>query len=318
MRYDINNAIDCNDVLPTIGKSMKGKAMQVFGGIDAGGTTFKCGLSDASGNLIEKTRVPVSTPQETLAGCVAFFRSAGAGRDLKALGLASFGPIDVDPASQGYGTILTTPKPGWTGTNLKQYFSAALGVAIRVDTDVNGALLAELVLGAGVGAASAAYITVGTGIGAGVFLNGDFAGRPLHPEFGHIPVRRNARDTAFAGTCPFHGDCLEGLASVTAMRARWGGPEALGADHEAWPIAADYLAQACRVLTLTLRLDRIIIGGGLSLAPHFISLVRTAYDEQLAGYLGKQAPPGSDLIHRPVLGDDAGLMGAILLALKAR
>ncbi|WP_291037787.1 ROK family protein [Hyphomonas sp.] len=290
----------------------------VYGGIDAGGTTFKCGLADSSGNLIEKTRVPVSSPAETLAGCAEFFRSAGAGYDLKGLGLASFGPLDVDPGSPDYGMLLKTPKAGWSGAHLRRYFTEALGVDVCVDTDVNGALLAERSLGAAAGTVSAAYITVGTGIGAGIFINGEFAGRPCHPEFGHIPVRRHPRDTRFEGVCPFHGDCLEGVASVSAVRARWGDPEAMSPDHEGWMIVADYLAQACRVLTLTLRLERIIIGGGLSLAPNLIALVRSAYDAQMASYLGENAPSGAQLIDRPLLGDDAGLMGAVLLARNHR
>lgn len=290
----------------------------VFGGIDAGGTTFKCGLADSAGMLVEKARVPVSSPAETLAGCADFFRSAASGCELQALGLASFGPLDVDPASTGYGRLLKTPKTGWSGTHLREYFAGALDVPVWVDSDVNGALLAERTRGAAVGASSAAYITVGTGIGAGIFVNGEFAGRPGHPEFGHIPVRRHLRDIGFEGVCPFHGDCLEGVASVSAMRARWGDPEAMSPDHEGWTIVADYLAQACRVLTLSLRLDRIIIGGGLSLAPHLISQVRTAYDQQMAGYLGDGAPSGSRLIARPSLGDDAGLIGAVLLAMHGR
>jgi fructokinase len=297
---------------------MKSERRLVFGGIDAGGTTFKCGLADANGNLIEKVRVPVSSPAETLAGCAAFFRSAASGCELKALGLASFGPLDVDPVSPDYGRLLKTPKAGWSGTHLRQYFASALDVPVWVDSDVNGALLAERTRGAAAGAAGAAYITVGTGIGAGIFINGEFAGRPGHPEFGHIPVRRHPHDIGFEGVCPFHGDCLEGVASVSAMRARWGDPEAMPPEHEGWTIIADYLAQACRVLTLTLRLDRIIIGGGLSLAPNLMSQVRSAYDRQMAGYLSETAPPGSQLIDRPLLGDDAGLMGAVLLAIHGR
>ena len=297
---------------------MKSERRVVFGGIDAGGTTFKCGLADATGNLIQKTRIPVSSPAETLAGCAEFFRSAASGCELKALGLASFGPLDVDPGSPDYGMLLTTPKAGWSGTQLRQYFARALDVPVWVDSDVNGALLAERTRGAASGAASAAYITVGTGIGAGIFINGEFAGRPSHPEFGHIPVKRHPRDIGFEGVCPFHGDCLEGVASVSAMRARWGDPETMPPDHEGWKIVADYLAQACRVLTLTLRLERIIIGGGLSLAPNLIPLVRSAYDAQMASYLGENAAAGALLIDRPLLGDDAGLIGSLLLATNGR
>jgi len=289
----------------------------LFGGIDAGGTTFKCGVSDAAGNLLEKQRVAVTTPEQTLVNCAAFFRDASRERGLNSLGIASFGPIDVDPASPGYGAILKTPKPGWSGTDLRAFFEDALGIRPVVDTDVNGALLAEMTRGAAKGKGSAAYITVGTGIGAGIHVNGSFAGRPAHPEFGHVPMRRHEEDQRFEGVCPFHGDCLEGLASVTAIRARWGEPAELPANHPAWSITADYLAQACRILTLTLRLEKIILGGGLMLAPHLLGLVRRAYDAQIADYLGAQSIPGAALIDTPRLGDDAGLIGALLLARKS-
>lgn len=230
------------------------------------------------------------------------------------MGIASFGPIDIDRTSKTYGTILATPKPNWAGTDLRGFFSDALATETIVDTDVNGALLAEMTTGAAQGASSAVYMTIGTGIGAGIYLNGHFAGQPTHPEFGHIPMNRHPDDTSFAGICPFHGDCLEGLASVTALRARWGEPKDLPPDHQGWVIAADYLAQACRVLTLTLRVERIILGGGLMLAPHLLDMVRSAYDRQMANYLGDRTIAGRTLIDRPALGDDAGLCGALLLA----
>lgn len=289
----------------------------VFGGIDAGGTTFKCGVSNAAGNLLITRRIAATTPQETLAGCADFFRSVGGVAGLRALGIASFGPVDIDPASGAYGTILQTPKPGWSMTDLRRFFAEVLNIDAVVDSDVNGALLAELTDGAGRGASSAAFITAGTGIGAGIYLDGAFAARPAHPEFGHIPVRRHPEDAGFPGVCPFHGDCLEGVASAPAVRARWGDPEKLPAGHTAWLIIADYIAQACCVLTLTLRLDRIIIGGGLMLAPQLLGLVQSSFDSQMAGYLGNSAIPGRDLIARAGLGDDAGLLGAILLATQS-
>ena len=290
---------------------------QFLGGIDAGGTTFKCGIVDEAGTFIDKLRVPVTTPEETLQSCSEFFQAAARHSPLRALGIASFGPIDVDPMSEGYGTILTTPKPNWSGRNLKIHFERTLDVQTVVDTDVNGALLAEMTFGAAKGAGSAAYITIGTGIGAGIYANGGFLGRPSHPEFGHIPLRRHSEDRDFEGVCPFHGDCLEGLASVTAMRARWGEPKLLSPEHAGWLIMAHYLAQACRVLTLTLRLDKIVLGGGLMLAPHLLKLVQEDYDQQMAGYLGQQEISGAKLIATPALGDDAGLIGALHLARQA-
>lgn len=288
-------------------------------GIDAGGTTFKCALADALGQVLARRRVSVTTPQETLADCTAFFREALGEDTLSGFGLASFGPLDVDPASPTHGHILQTPKPGWAGTDLKGLFGAIFGAPVAIDTDVNGAMLAELThkQGAAKGCTSAAYVTIGTGIGAGVFAAGTMLGRPSHPEFGHIAVRRHAADAMFSGVCPFHGDCLEGMASATAIRARWGEPSDMAHDHPGWAVIADYLAQACRSLTLTLRPQRIVLGGGVMLAPHLIGQVRAAYRLQMAGYLGPREPDEADLIVTPGLGDDAGLCGALELARRA-
>ncbi|HIG23329.1 MAG TPA: ROK family protein [Henriciella marina] len=283
----------------------------LHGGIDAGGTTFKCGLADASGNLINTHRVQVTTPEETLAAAAGWFASNARSGSLKTFGIASFGPIDVDSRSASYGTITGSAKPGWSGMNLRGHFADALGLPVTVDTDVNGALLAEMILGAALDCSSAAYVTVGTGIGAGLFANGGFLGRPSHPEFGHIALRRHPSDGDFKSVCPFHDDCLEGLASVRAIRARANAPEDLPADHPVWDIAADYLAQAARTLTLSFRPERIILGGGLMLAPHLISRIHKAFDQQMGGYL--EHVPSSELITTPGLGDNAGLIGAILL-----
>ena len=283
----------------------------LHGGIDAGGTTFKCGLVDASGALVAAHRVPVTTPEETLAAAARWFTEHSGPGTLATFGIASFGPIDIDPRSARYGTITGSAKPGWSGTNLRAHFAETLSLPVTVDTDVNGALLAEMKQGAAKGCASAAYVTVGTGIGAGLFANGGFLGRPSHPEFGHIALRRHPVDGDFESVCPFHDDCLEGLASVRASRARAGAPEELPADHPVWDIAADYLTQAVRALTLTFRPERIILGGGLMLAPHLIFRIRKSFDQQMSGYL--EHAPSSELITTPGLGDDAGLIGAILL-----
>ena len=284
------------------------------GGIDAGGTTFKCGLANADGTLVETRRIPVTTPDETITACLDWFTPHARSGALQSFGIASFGPIDIDPASSAYGTIIGSAKQGWSGTNLHARFSDALGLPVAIDTDVNGALLAEMTSGAARDCTSAAYVTIGTGIGAGIFANGGFLGRPSHPEFGHIALRRHPADHAFESVCPFHPDCLEGLASVRAIRARAGDPENLSSEHPVWDIAADYLAQAARTLTLTLRPQRIVLGGGLMLAPHLIARARAAYDRQMGDYLG--SAPSGELITTPGLGDDAGLIGAILLGQK--
>ena len=288
----------------------------VIGGIDAGGTTFKCALATPTGEIRARARVAVSTPEQTLSGVRDFFRGALAaqGAKMAALGVASFGPVDIDPTSAHYGTILDTPKPGWSRFNLRESLQTALQVPVFLDTDVNGALRAEMTWGAAQGCKSVAYITVGTGIGAGIYSNGRFLGQPSHPEFGHIRVKRHPADTGFAGTCSFHGDCLEGLASAKAITARFGDPASLRAHHPMWEMEAYYLAQACLALVLTARVERIILGGGILLANGLIEKVRAAYDMLQNGYVQDHAT--ADLIMTPGLGDDAGLKGGILLGLK--
>lgn len=294
---------------------MGGKSYR--GGIDAGGTTFKCGVADPNGVLVQQCRVRVTTPDETIAGCRDFFRPLVESGRLSSFGIASFGPVDVDPNSRNYGTILSTPKPGWSHTNLKTAFESEVQIPVHVDTDVNGALLAERTWGAAQHANSSAYITVGTGIGAGIFVNGDFLGRPFHPEFGHIPLRRNEQDLSFECICPFHTDCLEGLVSAKAVETRIGDPMQADEADPVWEIAADYLAQACRTLYLTARPERIILGGGLMLAPRLLSRVQASFAEQMAGYLETSLQQSKRLICTPALGDNAGLMGAVLIGERA-
>ncbi len=295
---------------------MNNDTTALIAGIDAGGTTFKCGLAGPDGTLVAETRIATTAPAPTLLACADFFISelASRGAVLGALGIAAFGPLDVDPASDTYGTILKTPKPGWSGTDLRRSFSAALKVPVALDTDVNAALAAEMKWGAAQGTSSAAYVTVGTGIGAGMFAAGQFIGKPRHPEFGHIRVKRHDKDTDFPGTCPLHGDCLEGLASAPAFTRRFGPPQDLAASHPGWDILAYYLAQASLNLSLSLRPERIILGGGLMLAPHLLAMIRDQYETLMNGYFGESASDIETLITRPSLGDQAGLMGGIYLA----
>lgn len=291
----------------------------LIAGIDAGGTTFKCAVAAPDGRLLATLRVPVSTPEATIGACIDFFRweLKERGAKLGVLGIASFGPIDVDPASPDYGTLFATPKPGWAGTRLSSRFFTALGVPVILDTDVNGALAAEVDRGAARGLSSAAYITVGTGIGASLWTSGTFIGKPSHPEFGHIRVERHPADREFAGVCSFHGDCLEGLASAPAIARRFGPPETLPADHMVWEIEAFYLAQACAVLFYTGRPQRILLGGGVMQAEGLVPKVRAAFGRLLNGYLGLTDGDIEALIQRPALGDDAGLFGAVTLARQA-
>lgn len=287
-------------------------------GIDGGGTTFKCALADANAAIVASARIPVSTPPETVAGCVALLRNEASriGLPIRGLGLACFGPLNLDPSSKDFGALRSTPKLGWSGFNLREAFQEGLGVPVAIDTDVNGALAAEMAWGAGRGAASAAYITVGTGIGAGLFVNGTFVGRPSHPEFGHIRVEKHRSD-GYDGCCVYHGACLEGMASAPALHARFGDPARLDGRHPAWDMEAFYLAQGCMALSLCCRLERIILGGGVMLAEGLLERVRTHYLRLLNGYLEADEAEAERLIVRAGLGDDAGMLGGVRLALNA-
>lgn len=289
---------------------------RLIGGIDAGGTTFKLGVADSSGALLEKARVPTTSPEETIKAAAASLTKVAhaAGGEIVALGVASFGPVDVDPASLNYGRLLRTPKAGWSGAPLRQALSAALGVPVILDTDVNAALLAEITAGAAQGADRAAYVTIGTGVGVGVRINGEFAGRPFHPELGHIRVERHLDDAGFEGRCSVHGECLEGLLSAPALVSRYGELESHPPDHSCWQIAGFYLAQLCLMLSLGWRLERIVLGGGVMNAEALLVQCRRHYGAFMRDYIsGVESDPG-ELIARAALGDDAGLTGAVILA----
>ena len=283
--------------------------------IDAGGTTFKCAIIDDKKTIIASKRVSTTSPLNTIEGCVRFFKDQEvAGRSFERVGIAAFGPLDINPSSPNYGSIMETPKSGWSNFNLKLAIETALKKRVDIDTDVNAALLAEKEWGVAKGCDSAAYVTIGTGIGAGLFANGGLLGKPFHPEFGHIRIKRHTEDKAFDGVCSFHSDCLEGLASATALTKRCGNPLNLPQSHIGWEIEAYYLAQACLTLYLTNRPQRIILGGGLMLAPHLIDNVRAQFDSLLGGYLEQSQTDIEMLIVRPELGDDAGLYGGAYLA----
>ena len=290
-----------------------------IGGIDAGGTTFKCGLKQVGGDWVARRRIPTARPEETVAACTEFFRNAmgdlgASSSSLVALGVASFGPLNLDAGSQDYGSLLGTPKPHWSGFPIRQAFEEALDIKVCIDTDVNAALMAEMADGTARDVANAAYVTIGTGIGAGLSSGGQIVGRPRHPEFGHIPVSRAKGDGEFGGTCAYHATCLEGMASVTALKARFGDPVEWSADHAGWIIAADYLAQACRIIFLTTCAEKIILGGGFMTSQHILTHIHQSFVEQMAGYLSITSDDAKCLIVTPHLGDDAGLHGAILLS----
>lgn len=289
-------------------------AQRLIGAIEAGGTKFVVALAGEAGQVLERTRIATARPEETLPQVRAFLEQASAayGR-LSAIGIASFGPIDIDPESPACGTFLATPKPGWSGIRFHDAL-AGFGVPLAVDTDVNGAALGEWLAGAGRGCGTVAYTTVGTGIGTGIVRHGQPLGGFSHYECGHIYPRRNPEHDSFGGICPFHGDCLEGLASGPAIMNRWGSSlDRL--DQAASHLIAGYLAQLAATLVLMHMPDRLIFGGGVMKAPGLVEALRSETERLLGGYIrsGKLDKSLRGYIVTPGLGDDAGLSGAIEL-----
>ncbi|KYC61126.1 MULTISPECIES: ROK family protein [Heyndrickxia] len=284
----------------------------LFGGIEAGGTKFVCAVGDENGNIQERVEFLTRDPGDTMKDVTEFFSRF----EVKALGIASFGPIDVNPASETYGYITTTPKTAWQNYPIKQTIEKALGVPAGFTTDVNGAALGESVLGAAKGLDSCLYITVGTGIGAGAVVKGNLLEGWSHPEMGHILVRRHP-DDHYEGACPYHHDCLEGLAAGPAIEARWGqkGKE-LSDRPEVWEMEADYLAQALMQYVLIVSPKKIIMGGGVMHQQQLFPLIYKRLDELINGYI-KLPEPLSEYITSPGLGNDAGITGAILLGKQA-
>ncbi len=285
--------------------------------IEAGGTKFLCALASGPDDVRACERIPTTTPEETLGRVVAFFqREATAlpvGETIAAWGVATFGPAGVQPGAADYGFITTTPKPGWRHTDVLGALRAAFDVPAGFDTDVNGAAVAEWKWGAGQGRRAVLYLTVGTGIGGGLCLDGRPLGGLSHPEMGHVWVPRSpVEKEAFAGACPFHGDCLEGLASGPALAARWGVPaETLPEDHPAWALQTEYLARALCGFIYTLSPEVIVLGGGVGARATLLPSLRQRVAALVNGYTPLPAivPPG--------LGDRAGVLGATALGLAA-
>lgn len=284
-----------------------------FGGIEAGGTHWTCAVGDGGEELLRVESFLTGGPQETIARAVEFF---GDSPDLEALGVGSFGPVDVRRSSPDWGTITTTPKPGWAHTDVVSTLDRALAVPIAFDTDVNAAAIGEWRWGAARGLQTFVYVTVGTGIGGGVIANGSPLHGLLHPELGHIRVPHDLARDPFPGVCPYHGDCLEGLASGNALRERWGRPgEELTAAH-VWELEAEYLALALVNVVLVLSPERIILGGGVSRAPGLVTRVGARLRELLADYvdLPQLRSEIGEYLVSPALGLRAGVVGAIELA----
>ena len=290
--------------------------MSVFGAIEAGGTKFVCGIGTGPTDL-ETIRIPTTSPDETVAASAAFFRER--------CGIGSFGPVDLDPGSPSFGHITSSPKLAWQNYDLAGAVARALNVTVGFDTDVNAAALGEARWGAAQGLTDFLYLTVGTGIGGGAIVNGRVLHGLMHPEMGHIRVPHDLAADPYSGCCPYHGDCLEGLASGPAIEARWGGPARdLPPDHAAWRLEAHYLALALAGWVCTLSPQRIVLGGGVMEQPHLFETIRRELARLLNGYIrvselaegldGYVVPPqlGAD-VRRDVPGDAGGVLGTARL-----
>lgn len=295
-------------------------AGELVGGIEAGGTKFVCAVGTGPDDIRAEVRFPTTTPVETIGRAVAFFREQGRAEPLRAVGIAAFGPLDPGRGSPTFGHITTTPKPGWANTDLAGAVVEALGVPIGFDTDVNGAGLGEWRWGAAQGLDTFVYLTIGTGIGGGGMVNGKLMHGLIHPEMGHIRIPHDWSADPFAGRCPYHGDCLEGMASGPAIGDRWGrAADELPSDHPAWELEAGYLAAALHTFICTLSPQRIILGGGVMQQPHLFPLVRRKVQASLDGYV--QTPAILSEIEQyivpPGLGSQAGVLGAFALGQRA-
>ncbi len=295
-------------------------AQQLIGAIEAGGTKFVVALARPDGTILAEARIPTETPVTCFPAMAEFFRAAAAKHGkIAAFGVASFGPIDIDPASPAYGTFTTTPKPGWSGARFQDALGE-FGAKIVVDTDVNGAALGEWESGAGRGCTTLAYTTIGTGMGVGVLRDGTSLMGFSHYEGGHIGVAHDRAADPYAGFCPFHGDCLEGLAAGPSIKARWGQSLSdLGSPPDRIALIADYIAQLAVNLVLLHMPDRMIFGGGVMKTPGLVEALRAATERRLAGYIkAPQLDPGLvKYIVTPGLGDEAGITGAIALGRRA-
>lgn len=286
----------------------------LFGCIEAGGTKFVVGLASGPDDIVETARFETTIPEETIPAAIDWLKQASARHGpVAAIGIASFGPVELDRDAANWGYITKTTKPYWSHSDFAGRVGRALGVPVGFDTDVNGAALAEARWGAAQGQRVSIYVTIGTGIGGGAIIEGKPLHGLSHPEMGHIRLARHPDDLDFAGTCPFHGDCLEGLANGPAIKARWGASlSELAPDHRGHAIIAWYLAQFVVTLQSIMEPGRIILGGGVMATPGLLDRVRVQATQLGSAYFrGKP----DDIVVAPGLGDRAGLVGGLALAM---
>ncbi|MEL6355119.1 MAG: ROK family protein [Cyanobacteria bacterium J06627_28] len=295
--------------------------MTLLGGVEAGGTKFVCAVGTSPDDLRAVVRIPTTTPEETLPQVIDFFRQQAAKEgELDAVGIGAFGPVDVRENSSTFGWFLDTPKPGWQQVEFAGVIKRELGVSVGFDTDVNGAALGEHRWGNAKGLETFIYLTVGTGIGGGGLVGGKPIHGLLHPEMGHILIPHDLSADPFPGCCPFHKDCLEGLASGFAMEKRWEQKGiSLPEDHPAWALEANYLATGLVNFILMLSPERIVLGGGVMEQKQLFAQVRSQVREKLNAYLSVPQITDNieDYIVPPKLGGKAGILGAFVLAQQA-
>jgi fructokinase len=289
----------------------------IYAGIELGGTKCVAMLARGPDDVLGREIIPTTSPDETLGRIEAVLLGWKRAHRFHALGIASFGPLELDPGSPGYGRTLTTTKPGWSEIDIAPRLQGALGVPTAFDTDVNGAAFAEMRWGSGRGFDDFAYVTVGTGVGVGLIVNGRPTRGFAHCELGHIRVARLADDD-WAGSCAYHGDCVEGLAAGPSLQARFGdAAKTLSPEHLVWDSVAWTLAQLCHVIVCAAAPRRIAMGGGVMQGnPHLLPRINAMLIESLNAYL--RLPDDGDYVRAPELGSDAGPLGAIALAMSVK
>ena len=285
-----------------------------LGALEAGGTKMVCAIGDETGRIYEQVSIPTETPEITMPKLISYFRE----KEVEALGIGCFGPIELDRDSSKYGYITSTPKLAWKNYNIVGVFADALKCPIGFDTDVNGSVLGEVTFGQAKGKKCVIYLTIGTGVGGGIYIEGKLLHGMLHPETGHVLIRKRESDS-YAGKCPYHKNCLEGLAAGPAIEERWGSKAALLADRpEVWELEADYIAQALTGYILTLSPEMIILGGGVMHQQQLFPLIRKKVTEMLGGYIQAEELEDIDSYIVPAsLNDDQGIMGCLELAARA-
>ena len=286
----------------------------IFGALEAGGTKMVCAIGDETGKLLDRISFPTETPETTTPQMISYFQKF----HIEALGIGTFGPADLNPCSETYGCITTTPKLAWANYNIRKAFADALQIPVGFDTDVNAAALGEASFGCMQDVENGIYITIGTGIGVGILVNRQLLHGMLHPEGGHILLSRHSSDT-YPGCCPYHTSCFEGLASGPAIEGRYKKKAiALAGLPEVWELEADYIAKALVNYILILSPERIVLGGGVMHQTQLFPLVREKTVALLNGYIKtKQIENPDTYIVPPSLNDNQGVLGCLKLAHNA-